>query len=258
MLRHFAVIVIGLFGFGTIALAQPAVGTLAPDFTLNSMDGSGPVTLSSFQGEVVLLDFFGATCGDCLEDAPLVQDIYLMFNSNPDFNIIGIDVWNLPAPYVNATFRAQTGVTFTLLANGRNTGYAYNMEVDPVPSAIDNEHRGYLIVDRQGVIQNYWIFNPWGVDQQQEIIQALQVQLDPCYGIDELDAPQQLVIMLVSEDSYKLCWNPVQCATRFNVFRTVTQDWANEILVGTTTTETFDVNINEFETALYRVVAIHE
>ena len=36
----------------------PQVGELAPDFTLESLDGA-PISLSDFRGKVVLIDFFG-------------------------------------------------------------------------------------------------------------------------------------------------------------------------------------------------------
>jgi cytochrome oxidase Cu insertion factor (SCO1/SenC/PrrC family) len=36
----------------------PLVGKLAPDFTLESLDGE-QISLSDFKGKVVLIDFFG-------------------------------------------------------------------------------------------------------------------------------------------------------------------------------------------------------
>jgi peroxiredoxin len=249
MLHRFAVILICLLGLATVASAQPAIGTAAPNFTLNRSNG-GSETLSNYLGEVVLLDFFGATCGDCIADAPLVQDVYEMFATNSDFNMIGIDVWNLPAPYVNTTFRAQTGITFTLLVNGRTTGYAYNMETNPVPSATDNEHRGIVLIDRQGIMRNYWIYTPFDVPEQQQIVQELQCELS-----ELLDAPQAAALVLVDEDTCKLCWHLVPCASRYTVFRSLTHDWTDETIIGTTTTEVFILNIHDFERAAYRVVA---
>ena len=38
--------------------AQTIVGSEALDFTLDSLDG-GPVSLSDFRGQVVLINFFG-------------------------------------------------------------------------------------------------------------------------------------------------------------------------------------------------------
>lgn len=46
--------------------AQPQA---APDFTLKSIDGQ-PVTLSSFRGKVVLLDFWATWCTPCRSEIP--------------------------------------------------------------------------------------------------------------------------------------------------------------------------------------------
>jgi thiol-disulfide isomerase/thioredoxin len=46
--------------------AQPQT---APDFTLKSIDGQ-PVTLSSFRGKVVLLDFWATWCTPCRSEIP--------------------------------------------------------------------------------------------------------------------------------------------------------------------------------------------
>lgn len=45
------------------------IGTLAPDFTLPDEKGQ-PVQLSALRGKVVVLDFWGASCGPCLEAFP--------------------------------------------------------------------------------------------------------------------------------------------------------------------------------------------
>lgn len=250
---RFAIVLTCLLGLTLTVVAQPAIGTAAPNFTLNNVNGSGPVSLSSFLGEVVLLNFFGATCGDCIEDAPLTEAIYQMYQTNPDFNIIGIDVWNLPAVYVNGTFRAQTGVTYTLLANGRTTGYAYNMEVNPVPSATDNEHCGYVIVDREGIMRHYWIYHPFDVTQQQEIICALNRMLAIPPSV-----PQRVVILTNDDgDPFKLCWDPVPCATNYLVFRSLAGDWSDETLVESTTLYVYSIAEVPFGLTMYRVVAVN-
>ena len=53
-----------LSAMGSLALAEstgaqaPQPGDLAPDFTLEQLDG-GPVSLSDFEGNVVFINFFG-------------------------------------------------------------------------------------------------------------------------------------------------------------------------------------------------------
>ena len=51
-------------GPGT-GLAELATGRLAPGFSLPSLQGEGPVRLSNFAGDPVVLNFFASWCQDC-------------------------------------------------------------------------------------------------------------------------------------------------------------------------------------------------
>lgn len=48
-------------------------GDMAPDFTLNTLDGH-PFTLSSLRGRYVLLDFWGSWCSFCIKGFPLLKE----------------------------------------------------------------------------------------------------------------------------------------------------------------------------------------
>jgi peroxiredoxin len=51
------------------------VGTLAPDFTLQSIDGKS-VTLSSYRGKPVMLYFWRWSCPECREKLPVIQEAF--------------------------------------------------------------------------------------------------------------------------------------------------------------------------------------
>lgn len=253
----FAIVLTCLIGLGMDLVAQPVIGSVAPNFTLNLVNGGGPITLANFAGEVVYLNFFGATCSDCIEDGPLSEEVYDMFVTDSNFNIFGLDVWNLPAPYVNTTFRANAGITYPLLGSARTTGYAYNMETVSVPSMTDNEHRGHVIIDQQGIIRYYAIYNPLGTPQQTEIIDMIEMLLDPCGSISELDPPGEAIIVIPESGPVKVCWNYVPCATRYLIFRSILGDWSDEEMLGTTTEYIFALEDTMAESASFRIVAEH-
>ena len=67
---------------------NPKVGDKYADFTEPNVEGKN-ISLSSFQGKVVLLDFWGSWCGPCRANNPNLVKIYLEFNSK-GFEILGV------------------------------------------------------------------------------------------------------------------------------------------------------------------------
>ncbi len=59
----------------TILLAQPKVGQQAPNINLPNVNGQA-VSLDSFKGKVVLLDFWASWCGPCREKNPSFVKLY--------------------------------------------------------------------------------------------------------------------------------------------------------------------------------------
>ncbi|HRI65035.1 MAG TPA: TlpA disulfide reductase family protein [Polyangium sp.] len=50
-------------------------GAIAPDFTLNSLDGQ-QARLSDYKGSVVLIDFWSTTCDPCMIEMPHLVELY--------------------------------------------------------------------------------------------------------------------------------------------------------------------------------------
>lgn len=64
----------------------PEVGAMAPDFTLQNLDGE-MVTLSELRGEVVLINFWATWCGPCRQEMPAIEARY----NRGGFQVLAVD-----------------------------------------------------------------------------------------------------------------------------------------------------------------------
>jgi peroxiredoxin len=79
------------------------VGGKALDFTLNTPEGK-PVSLSSFRGKYVLLDFWASWCGPCRMENPHVVAAYHKFKDK-NFTVLGVSLDNNKERWIDAIQR---------------------------------------------------------------------------------------------------------------------------------------------------------
>ncbi len=84
-------------------------GNPAPDFTLNDTTGK-PVSLSSFKGKVVLVDFWASWCGPCRNENPNVVKAFKEFNAK-GFTVFGVSLDNDKDKWLGAI--AEDGLTWS-------------------------------------------------------------------------------------------------------------------------------------------------
>lgn len=90
----------------------PSVGNPAPDFTLTSINGT-KVTLSDYQGRVVLLNFWASWCSPCRSEMPSMERLHQTLGDE-DFVIIAINIDGGVTDKVRE-FITQNGYTFEIL-----------------------------------------------------------------------------------------------------------------------------------------------
>jgi thiol-disulfide isomerase/thioredoxin len=98
--------------FVTPAPAGSGIGSAAPDFTLDCADGS-KVTLSSFKGHKVLVNFWHTSCTPCMEEMPLMQQMHEKHPDLPMLLIHGTALGPINVTYVG-TLLQDKGFTFTV------------------------------------------------------------------------------------------------------------------------------------------------
>ena len=77
-----------------------AVGTDAIDFTQNDTTGS-PVSLSSFRGKYVLVDFWASWCKPCRMENPNVVEAYRKYQAK-NFTVLGVSLDRARDPWLQA------------------------------------------------------------------------------------------------------------------------------------------------------------
>ena len=119
-----------------------ATGASAPDFALKDLDGR-EVTLASFKGRVVVLDFWATWCGPCKAAMPSIQKIHEAYSGKP-VTVLGIDVWERKADAGPKYFR-EKGFTYGCLLEGEDLARAYGVTGIPTLVVIGKDGKVELI-----------------------------------------------------------------------------------------------------------------
>ena len=124
----------------------PRVGSMAPAFTLRRLDGPGRVSLASYRGRPIVLNFWASWCNPCKGEAAVLERDWTRYR-NDGVVFLGVDFHDL-APDARR-FVAAHGLTFTMLADGSgNVTGSYG--ISQVPETYVLNRRGKIVAHLAG------------------------------------------------------------------------------------------------------------
>jgi peroxiredoxin len=125
----------------------PIPGSLAPDFTLTTVDGD-ILSLRQFRGKTVLVNFWATWCGPCRIEMPAIQSRFEQLKDE-GFVVLAVDFDE--SQQTVDSFRDEVALTFDLLLDPgaevqklyRNRSYPASFFIDP-QGVIQIQHIGVM------------------------------------------------------------------------------------------------------------------
>ena len=126
----------------------PSVGAVAPAFTLRRLEGSGKVSLSSYRGRPVVLNFWASWCEPCKSEAAVLERDWTSYR-NRGVVFLGVDYHDLASDA--RRFVSAHSLTFTMLADGSGkvTG---SYGISQVPETYVLNRQGRVVAHLAGPI----------------------------------------------------------------------------------------------------------
>ena len=121
---------------------SPREGFPAPDFTLDTLDGS-QMTLSDFRGKVVMVNLWASWCPLCRAEMPAIEQIY-QENKDQGFEVLAVNTTYQDSESAAAQFVQEFGLTFPILLD-RNGTVSKRYQLQALPTT--------YFIDRQGIIR---------------------------------------------------------------------------------------------------------
>jgi peroxiredoxin len=120
---------------------------LAPEFALKDSTGKS-VTLESYRGKIVLLDFWATWCHGCKEEIPWFSEFERRY-SKQGLAVVGVslddDGWKIVKPFL-----ATANIPYRVVLGDDATAKKYGIEAMPDTFLIDRQ--GRLAVAYKGMV----------------------------------------------------------------------------------------------------------
>jgi cytochrome c biogenesis protein CcmG, thiol:disulfide interchange protein DsbE len=126
----------------------PAVGAVAPAFTLRRLEGPGRVSLASYRGKAVVLNFWASWCDPCKSEAAVLERDWSSYRTR-GVVFLGVDYHDLASDA--RRFVSHHALTFTMLedGSGKVTG---SYGISQVPETYVLNRQGRVVAHLAGPI----------------------------------------------------------------------------------------------------------
>lgn len=126
-------------------------GDKAPNFTLENMQGE-KVSLSDYEGKVVLIDFWATWCPPCREEIPHFNELYEEYKDQ-GLEVLGVSLDRGGKPTINK-FLESTAVVYPIILGNNEISGKFQEFVSPDER---NAIPFTFIVDRKGEIAEVFV-----------------------------------------------------------------------------------------------------
>ena len=126
----------------------PGVGAMAPAFTLNRLEGPGKISLASYRGKPVVLNFWASWCEPCKGEAAVLERDWTSYRDR-GVVFLGVDYHDLASDA--RRFVSAHELTFPMLedGSGKVTG---DYGISQVPETYVLNREGRVVLHLAGPI----------------------------------------------------------------------------------------------------------
>lgn len=143
-------------------IPSPREGFLAPDFTLEEING-GTITLSELRGSVVVVNLWASWCPPCKAEMPALQRVYEK-NQDRGLEVLAVNTTYQDSEAEAMGFVEEAGLSFSILLE-RTGVMARAYQLRAMPST--------FFIDREGVIRKVILGGPMSEATLQTAVEEL-------------------------------------------------------------------------------------